>query len=204
MLSGAHAPGTATILRRSHVHLSPCIGLITCSSRAVLANAHSLGSGGNAQQLPVGWAATVAMALELFAAPRPGAPLRRTRSRSAASCHLTSAAAGHVLGLGLSCAPPEHVASTLRDACGIVSNRVEGEWTGVSLARYRRLVDIIASDSRHRQLTGGRRFGWGKNNGNRPHGLQYEGRVLPMLRRCCSMLQPGLARKASWRRGSAR
>ena len=61
---------------------------------------------------------------------------------------MASSAAGHVLGLGLSRAPADRVASTLRERCGIVSNRVGDAWTGVSLARYKRLVELIARDSR--------------------------------------------------------
>ena len=36
--------------------------------------------------------------------------------------------------------------ATLRDRCGIVSNRVDGVWTGVSLARFKRLVHLLSSD----------------------------------------------------------
>ena len=44
-------------------------------------------------------------------------------------------------------ASAEAVAVVLRDN-GIESNRIHGKWTGVSLARYRKLVDVIASNSR--------------------------------------------------------
>ena len=142
-LTGAHAVGTASVLRPSHVHLSPAVGLIASSSRALLGNLHSIGRG---KEQPSEWAPACALAVELFQAPRPGAPLRRTRSRSAAASHLTSCAAGHVLGLGLKQAPEECVTATLRDRCGIVSNRVDGVWTGVSLARFKRLVHLLSSD----------------------------------------------------------
>jgi hypothetical protein len=146
-LTAAHAKGTAQIMRRSHVHLSPCVGLFA-GTHALLANMHSIGLRGCQKQQAastVGWESACALAVELFAPPRPGAPLRPTRSRSAALTHLSSAAAGHVLGLGLSGASAERVETTLR-RCGISSNRVHGEWTGVSLARYVRLVDLLAAD----------------------------------------------------------
>ena len=61
-----------------------------------------------------------------------------------AAAHLSASALGHVLGLGLSRTPPKLVAATLRDRCRIETNRVDGEWTGVSLARYKRLVEHLA------------------------------------------------------------
>ena len=78
-------------------------------------------------------------------APQPGAPLRATKSRSMAASHLDSHALGHVLGLGLCDAPADIVATTLKEQCGITTNRVKGEWTGVSLARYKRLVEHVAT-----------------------------------------------------------
>ena len=113
-LTAAHTLDTASILNHSHLHLSPSVGLIA-ASRAVLSNTYSIG--GNTK-LPPPWAAAAALTLDLFAPPRPGASLRPTRSRSAAFSHLNSADAGHVLGLGLSRAPADHITSTLK-RCGI-------------------------------------------------------------------------------------
>ena len=67
-LSGAHAIDTATVLRRSHLHLSPCVGLLATSSRSLLENVHSLGAAA-----PSGWQPASALARELYAAARPGA-----------------------------------------------------------------------------------------------------------------------------------
>ena len=141
-LTAAHTLDTASILNHSHLHLSPSVGLIA-ASRAVLSNTYSIG--GNTK-LPPPWAAAAALTLDLFAPPRTGASLRPTRSRSAAFSHLNSADAGHVLGLGLSRAPADHITSTLK-RCGIETNRVRGEWTGVSLARYKKLVELLATSS---------------------------------------------------------
>ena len=65
-----------------------------------------------------------------------------------AATHLSSDALGHILGLGLRAAPANTVTATLKEQCGITSNRVNGEWTGVSLARYRRIVEHVAAGAR--------------------------------------------------------
>ena len=51
---------------------------------------------------------------------------------------------GHVVGLALSGGDAETVASTLR-ARGVESNKLNGEWTGVSFARYTKLVHLLRS-----------------------------------------------------------
>ena len=48
-----------------------------------------------------------------------------------------------MLGLGLRGAGAAEITATLRDACGIRTNRVADEWTGVSGSRYRRLVELV-------------------------------------------------------------
>ena len=139
-LSARDAKATATILRATHAHLSPTVGLLTRSASCWLANLHSLG------HTPVAAPATL-LARELFAAGPPGTfDMRVTRSRSHAAAHLTGSSAGHILALGLKrVTSADEVAITLRDRCRITTNKVDGEWTGVSLARYRRIVELISS-----------------------------------------------------------
>ena len=149
-LSAKHAAGTARVLLPAYVQYAPCIGLAARAAPVLLNNVHKLGAVLADQadlRQAIGsspWAAACLLSRELYVEPRPGAPVRLTRSRSAAVSHVTPSAAGTILGLAMRRSPPEAVASCLLKHCGIESNRVRGEWTGVSLARYRKLIDLLA------------------------------------------------------------
>ena len=69
--------------------------------------------------------------------------LDRGRPPAEASAHAPPHMLGHLLGLGSTRAGRARVDATLADL-GIASNRVRGEWTGVSLARWHRLVELLA------------------------------------------------------------
>ena len=132
---------TATILQPKFISLSPAVGLLARSAPTVVTNLMSMPSAG---QRDCEWSSAAALCRELYFQQRAGAPPLVSRSRSHAATHLTSAAAGHILGLGLRPKPDDTVLATLR-AQGIESNHVDGKWTGVSLARYRRLIDLLAA-----------------------------------------------------------
>ena len=132
---------TATILQPKFISLSPAVGLLARSAPTVVTNLMSMPS---AVQRDCEWSSAAALCRELYFQQRAGAPPLVSRSRSHAAAHLTSAAAGHILGLGLRPKPDDTVLATLR-AQGIESNHVDGKWTGVSLARYRRLIDLLAA-----------------------------------------------------------
>jgi len=132
---------TATILQPKFLSLSPAVGLLARSAPTVVTNLMSMPSAG---QRDCEWSSAAALCRELYFQQRAGAPPLVSRSRSHAATHLTSAAAGHILGLGLRPKPDDTVLATLR-AQGIESNHVDGKWTGVSLARYRRLIDLLAA-----------------------------------------------------------
>ena len=142
-LSAAHVVDTAAVLKNNFLHVSPAAGLLATSANTFLANVHNLH--GVAQQLPPPWAAAAALARDLYLEPRPGAPLQATKSRSHAGAHLDGGALGHILGLALADAGDQTIGRTLREQCGIETNKVHGEWTGVSMARYRRLVEHLGT-----------------------------------------------------------
>ena len=75
---------------------------------------------------------------ELFHAPGDGAALRPTTSRSRAAAHLSPQLLGHVVGLAVTGAREGYVKECLAEN-GVRTNKVHGEWTGVSLARFQRL-----------------------------------------------------------------
>ena len=132
------ARGTATILRSDALHLSPALGLAAQASPLAL-NLHRCASAGDAQPsaLALRWRA------RCFRAATAASAARDAHARSQAAAHLTPAALGHVLGLGLRGAGAAEITATPRDACGIRTNRVADEWTGVSGSRYRRLVELV-------------------------------------------------------------
>ena len=79
---------------------------------------------------------------ELFHAPGDGAALRPTTSRSRAAAHLSPQLLGHVVGLAVTGAREGYVKECLAEN-GVRTNKVHGEWTGVSLARFQRLVQLV-------------------------------------------------------------
>jgi hypothetical protein len=139
-LSSAHAKQTMSVLRPDCYHLSPAIGLIALNSPCFMANLMSCTT---SQELQWGLGSSCSLARELFFQAHPGDHIRTTRSRSKAISHLDVKLLGHVVGLAVSRAEPEVVASTLR-TFGIESNKIRGVWTGVSFVRFTRLVDLIA------------------------------------------------------------
>ena len=80
---------------------------------------------------------------ELFHKPHGGA-LRVANSRSRAASHLSPDMLGHIVGLGITDASEAAIKECLSSQ-GITTNKIHGEWTGVSLARFLRLVRLVGS-----------------------------------------------------------
>ena len=131
-LTAAHAKGTVRALKPCAQHLSPALGLFSLGAH----HWH-----GNLVRSSVPSPST-ALARELFAEPTRHSPVRLSRSRSRAAAHLGSAQIGTILGLGLGSADAHGVKAAL-NRTGIETNRVHGEWTGVSLRRFLRLVELV-------------------------------------------------------------
>jgi hypothetical protein len=131
------------ILRPDRFHLSPAIGLIALNSPNFMGNLHSCPANQDAQW---GLGSSCSLARELFFQAQPGDPVRTTRSRSKAISHIDVRLLGSIVGLAMSRADSDVVAKTLRKS-GIESNRIDGEWTGVSFVRFTRLVGLIADAS---------------------------------------------------------
>ena len=132
-LTAAHAKGTVRALQPHAHHLSPALGLLSLGAH----HWH-----GNLVRSSVPSPST-ALARELFAEPTGHSPVRLSRSRSRAAAHLGSAQIGTILGLGLNNSADAHDVKTALNRAGIETNRVHGEWTGVSLRRFLRLVELV-------------------------------------------------------------
>ena len=132
LLTVASAHGTARVLRPEALHFSPALGLVAFNSPTLCGNLLRCGGAGLAAW---GVDRSAALARELFFQPTRRDPLRATTSRSMAAAHATPLVLGHLLGLATSGASRARVEETLA-GLGIRSNRVGGEWTGVSLARW--------------------------------------------------------------------
>ena len=103
------------------------------------------------------------LARALFFRATPDDPLRATRSRSQAAAYLTPSLLGHVVGLSVTGADDAAIDRTLR-AHGVETNKLCGEWTGVSFVRWTRLVHKM------REVSGGRRQARGGRWGGRVGG----------------------------------
>ena len=78
----------------------------------------------------------------MFFRATPDDPLRATGSRSQAAAYLTPSLIGHMVGLSVTQADNDTIERTLR-AHGVESNKLHGEWTGVSFVRWTRLVHML-------------------------------------------------------------
>jgi hypothetical protein len=147
-LAAAHARGLARLLVPELAHLSPVVGLLGQSSSALVANllrTEAVPLSGEADALARAVLPACELARQLFThSGVAGSPIRNTRNRSHSAFWLTPALCGHVLGLAARKASESDVVAALR-SCGVESNRVRGEWTGVSLQRFKRLVQSCSA-----------------------------------------------------------
>jgi hypothetical protein len=79
----------------------------------------------------------------LFFQAQPGAPIRLTKSKSMAAAYLTPQIMGTLMGLALNKDGVLDVGQILFDRYGIKSNRIHGNWTGVSLARWKEIIHLL-------------------------------------------------------------
>lgn len=112
--------------------LSPACGLLALSAPTYASNAYSLAL--PPQHLH-------GLCHELFHKPG-GAGLRAATSRSRAAAHISPEIFGHIVGLAVTNAREAHVKECLFEL-GVSTNKINGEWTGVSFARFQRLVKLV-------------------------------------------------------------
>lgn len=86
--------------------------------------------------------ATSELARELYFKRDQADDPKPCRNPSKPSFHLSPIILGHILGLALSNASDDSIAKTLKSV-GVETNRVNAKWTGVSLARYKRIVRLL-------------------------------------------------------------
>ena len=136
----AQCRGMMSVLLPDSHHLSPVIGLLMLNNPVLTGNLLRcrVQSG-----FEWGLGPSCALAREIFSQRGAGAPVRATRNRSQAAAHLTPSMIGTIVGLGITHAPSVHAAAQLRRA-GIATNRVHGEWTGVSMSRHLRLIELLS------------------------------------------------------------
>ena len=123
-LRPALVKGTLTVLKNEWKPLA--VGPAAAAADAWLCNRHRANVG-----------AATALYAVAGGAPRP------SRTKSAAATHLEPHVFGAVVAQALRGAPADDAAN-LR-ALGVESNRVRGEWTGVSLQRHLDLVEALRS-----------------------------------------------------------
>ena len=149
-LNPAHALGTIAAVSPSLRFLSPSIGLL---ARIVDAPVLKLLQSPADAPEGSGLATASALARELFYDAGAGSSVRPCANRSAPATHLSVAQLGAVAGLALRGVGDADLRRGLR-AVGISTNRVNGDWTGVSMARFVRLAALVreagASDAGRR------------------------------------------------------
>eukprot|EP00854_Cymbomonas_tetramitiformis_P006211 gene6211-7443_t len=131
-----------TALRPDAAAFSPALGLLLHSSPVFLGNllqssAAPPGGDGAGPLYRVGQ-----LSRQLFYQRSAAEPATATRSRSNPASYLTPELTAHLLGLALSDEPDGGIDDRLR-FLGVECNRIGGVPTGVSLARFRRLIHGI-------------------------------------------------------------
>ena len=146
-LTAAQIRGTTALLRPEARGYAPALGLLLFNNMPFVSNlrwatpAAALGGGGGCD----GLARACALAEELFFQRERDQPLALTRSRSKVGYYLTPALLGHVIGLGaLSPALSDGELDNALRGLGVETNKIHGEKTGVSLARWRRIIRLSA------------------------------------------------------------
>ena len=118
---------TGAALKGRERVLAPAVGLLAACAPHVGSNA---------------WEAGSVVAKEVMARPRREEAAVLARSRSVAAAHLTPKRLGVVVGLALVGAADATCTRKLNEV-GIATNKVDGEWSGVSLSRFKRLVEVV-------------------------------------------------------------
>ena len=156
-LSVACIAGTARILRTEFPHFSPAFGLLTWLSPQLMANLRTLPLPPSSSSSSSSQSIEGNLARELFYQREDGNKRRYgsialTNSKSQAAYWLSPKLAGTILGLAISESTPPLNSSKRRSidevliSAGIACNYVNGEWSGVSLARFRKLIALLATD----------------------------------------------------------
>ena len=147
-LTAAQIRGTTALLRPEARGYAPALGLLLFNNMPFVSNLRwatpaTLGDGGGGGC--DGLARACALAEELFFQRERDQPLALTRSRSRVGYYLTPALLGHVIGLGaLSPALSDGELDNALRGLGVETNKIHGEKTGVSLARWRRIIRLSA------------------------------------------------------------
>ena len=167
MLLPSHARGTMSVLRPEARHLSPAVGLALSSGgchllsrlfelEPTLADGALIETAAGVRR----WKGSPVcrLARELFHRQHPAETLQITANRSLPASHLSPSLAAHVVGLARMAHPGDAaVHAALRAATcsetGLSLPAVARE-TGVSIARFERLVEVLAEADTCRNAPG--------------------------------------------------
>lgn len=146
-LTAAQVRGTMSVLRPEAFCLSPALGLLMFDNPVLVTNLMQCqvryGRGG------LGLQAASGLASELFFQRYRGDPISATRSRSCAAHYMTPSMLGHMVGIALRRdVPTDCELDTQLGHLGVTCNHVDGKRTKVSLARFRKIIRLIAEDTR--------------------------------------------------------
>jgi len=138
-LKASQVKGTLLVLKPEFRRFSPALGLVALGAPAFVNNLYSC-----TVRTPLwGLSPSCDLAREAFFTRDPAVEEPRPcRNPSKPIAYTTPRVLGHILGLAVSRASEADVQKTLKEN-GIETNRVNGTWTGVSLARFKRLVSLI-------------------------------------------------------------
>ena len=124
-------------------YLSPAVGLATASADLLVSKLLRCPAGAESPTgFGIGLGCSADVSRELFSLAGSTGAVRPSNNRSLPAAHLDAAQLGTITGLALSGAAEGDARAALRTV-GVTSNRVNGAWTGVSLARYLRLIALM-------------------------------------------------------------
>lgn len=144
-LSPADVFETSQILLPSSIALSPAIGLLATSSNSFISNLRKCKSIGSSCEL------VNEFYFQREKSGRRFGTLQVSKSKSKPCNWLTTKQLGHILGLSLSqkCLDGELKSNDIDlilNNMGITCNRSNGQFTGISLARYRNIIKLLKDD----------------------------------------------------------
>jgi hypothetical protein len=143
-LTAAQIRDTTRLLRPEAVRYAPALGLLMFNAMPFVSNVRwcePLAATVGLHDRALGNACLLAE--ELFFQRERSQPLALTRSRSRVAYYLTPSLLGHILGLAAATPPlsDKQLDGALREL-GVQTNKVNGVKTGVSLARWRRVIRL--------------------------------------------------------------
>jgi hypothetical protein len=141
-LCAAHGKGTVTALLAAYRHMSPAIGLASLHDNGKVSKLLGLRHSWDTVRPDSALGHACLLSEELFYAV--GSTVRICTNLSNAAAHLDMHQLGTIAGLAIRGVGDRDLDRGLR-RCGVLTNRVSGHWTGVSMARHVRFAGLVRS-----------------------------------------------------------